>query len=133
MQELRVEITWWRDRDRLKHLADVTPVIPAVGENVEKDFLPGHTTSVAISEGEDQNLRQSWSREAGNVVLVPGICGFDIRSELPKRWSYLRIRSVEGSWLPTEMGAKDAVYDVDVVEGANTSVNLFGMLRWEID
>ena len=122
MQEFRVEITWWRDRNGLEYLADVTPVIPAVGEHVEKDFLPGHATLVAIGECEDQNLRQGWSRGAGNVGSVPGIRGFGIGSELLERWSRLRIRGVKRPRLATEMGAKDAVDDVDVVEGADASV-----------
>jgi hypothetical protein len=112
----------------LSTLADVASVIPTVGENVEKDFLSGHATSVAVGECECQNLRQVWSREVGNVVSVPGICGFDIASKLLERWSRLRVRSVERPRLPTEVGAKDSVNDVDVVQGADASVKLLGML-----
>ena len=129
MQEFCVEITWWCNRERFEYLADVASVIPAVGENVEKDLLPGHAASIAVGECESQNLRQSRRREVENVVSVPGIRGFDIGSELLERRSRFRIRSVERPRLPTEVGTKDSVNDVDVVQGAHARVKLFGM-RW---
>lgn len=128
MQELRVEIAWRGDGDRLEHLTDITPVIPAVDKNVEKGLLPGHATSIAVGENEGEDLRQSWGRKAGNVTSVPGICGFDVGPELLERWGCLRIRSVKGYWLPTKVGSKDSVDDVDVVEGTDASVKLIRML-----
>ena len=61
VQKLRVEITWRRDRDRLEHLADISPVIPAVSENVKKDLFSGHASLVAVGKGEVQDLASAGS------------------------------------------------------------------------
>ena len=56
VEEFRVEITWWCNRDRLEDLTDIPPVIAAVGENMKKDFFSGHATPVAIGKDEGDAL-----------------------------------------------------------------------------
>lgn len=104
-------------------------MIPTVGEDVKKDFFSGHATSVAIGKGEVQDLRERPRRECRGIVQVPGIRLLHIASELVERWCCLRIRSIEGSCLATEVGPEDPVDDVDMVERADASMKLVGAFR----
>jgi hypothetical protein len=56
MQKFCVQIPRWRNRDRLEDLANVTPVITAMGDDVKENLLARHPPTVTIGKSEIEYL-----------------------------------------------------------------------------
>ena len=52
MQELGVQVAWWRDRNGFEHLTDVAAVVGPVGGHVQQHLFPGHAPAVAVGKSD---------------------------------------------------------------------------------
>src|SRR5262245_21174427 len=98
MQEPGVKVARRRDRDRLENLSDIAAVIAAVRDDVQQYLLARHAPAIAVGELELDDFTEGGGTDVGDVLLVPGVGGRDIRLQPRQARCVLRIRRVERPW-----------------------------------
>ena len=85
-------------------------------DDVEKYFLPGHRSRVTVCEAKDDALTQLAAGGAACVPLEPSVSFCHGELKFTKVRCRVSIRGCISVLLAEQVGLKDAVNDIDVVE-----------------
>ncbi len=94
-------------------------MIRAVGDDVSEHFFAGHAACVAVCELEAHTFLELAGRDGGAVLLVPSVCFGGGEMQLAQGGRGIGVGGGVAMGLAEQVGAEDAVNDVDVVERAD--------------